>query len=203
MARRLAARVGLDGALGVRFWDGSELPGDPGAPTAIVRGPRALAYLAREPNELGFGRAWVAGDLDVEGDLAETLALRFRIVRGRVRRADRLAALRAVRQVGALPLRAPRPPAAEAHLAGRLHSLRRDRSAVRHHYDVSNAFYRLVLGPTMVYSCAYFIRPDEDLETAQTRKLDVICRKLRLAEGERLLDIGCGWGSLVLHAAAR
>ena len=84
---------------------------------------------------------------------------------------------------------------------GRRHSLDRDRVAVRHHYDVSNAFYRLVLGPTMVYSCAYFTSPDDTLEEAQTRKLETICRKLRLRAGDRLLDIGCGWGSLVLHAA--
>src|SRR5262249_27872835 len=92
---------------------------------------------------------------------------------------------------------------AEARVSGRLHSLQRDRAAVRHHYDVSNAFFRLVLAPTMVYSCAYFLDPDEDLDTAQERKLDVVCRKLRLEPGERLLDVGCGWGSLVVHAAER
>jgi cyclopropane-fatty-acyl-phospholipid synthase len=88
-----------------------------------------------------------------------------------------------------------------ARRGGRLHSVRRDRAAVRHHYDVSNDFYRLVLGPSMAYSCAYFASPHDTLERAQERKLDVICRKLRLAAGERLLDVGCGWGSLVLHAA--
>jgi cyclopropane-fatty-acyl-phospholipid synthase len=99
-------------------------------------------------------------------------------------------------------LRAPEVPASEARVGrGRRHSLRRDRTAVRHHYDVSNAFYRLVLGPTMVYSCAYFASPDDTLEEAQERKLELICRKLRLRSGDRLLDIGCGWGSLVLHAA--
>ena len=93
-------------------------------------------------------------------------------------------------------------PAIEApRHARRLHSLARDRAAIRHHYDVSNAFYRLVLGPSMVYSCAYFADPDESLEAAQERKLELICRKLRLAPGERLLDIGCGWGSLLIHAA--
>ena len=92
-------------------------------------------------------------------------------------------------------------PAIEAQRAGRLHSLGRDRAAIRHHYDVSNHFYRLLLGPSMVYSCAYFDDPDESLEAAQERKLELICRKLRLAAGERLLDIGCGWGSLLIHAA--
>ncbi len=92
-------------------------------------------------------------------------------------------------------------PAIEAQRAGRLHSLGRDRAAIQHHYDVSNDFYRLLLGPSMVYSCAYFDHPDESLEAAQERKLELICRKLRLAPGERLLDIGCGWGSLLIHAA--
>ena len=86
-------------------------------------------------------------------------------------------------------------------LRGRLHSLRRDRQAIQHHYDVSNRFYRLVLGPTMVYSCAYFESEDEPLDSAQTRKLDVVCRKLNLQPNERLLDVGSGWGSLVIHAA--
>src|SRR6202008_2786332 len=85
----------------------------------------------------------------------------------------------------------------------RTHSLRRDRGAIAHHYDVSNEFYELVLGPSMVYSCAYFGDPEESLEAAQERKLDLICRKLMLAPGERLLDIGCGWGSLLIHAAER
>jgi len=99
--------------------------------------------------------------------------------------------------------RLPPIPAIEARMTGRRKSLARDRAAVRHHYDVSNRFYRLVLGPSMVYSCAYFVTPDDTLEAAQDRKLDLICRKLRLAEGERLLDIGCGWGSLLIHAASR
>jgi cyclopropane-fatty-acyl-phospholipid synthase len=99
-------------------------------------------------------------------------------------------------------LRRPPIPSIEASVNGRPHSITRDRQAVRHHYDVSNDFYRLVLGPTMVYSCAYFADRDDTLDDAQTRKLDLICRKLQLAPGERLLDIGCGWGSLVLHAAA-
>ncbi|HYZ82416.1 MAG TPA: class I SAM-dependent methyltransferase, partial [Solirubrobacteraceae bacterium] len=93
--------------------------------------------------------------------------------------------------------------ALEIRDVGRRHSLSRDRTAVRHHYDLSNDFYRLVLGPSMVYSCAYFADPAQSLETAQERKLDLICRKLNLGPGERLLDVGCGWGGLVLHAAAQ
>ena len=190
---------------GLRFWDGSEVPPPPTADdelTLVVRDPVALAYALRQPNELGFGRAWVTGALDVDGDLERGLALRDRFGGLRLSAADRLAALRAVARLGAVRLRGPAVPASEAPVGrGRRHSLDRDRVAVRHHYDVSNAFYRMVLGPTMVYSCAYFTSPDNTLEEAQTRKLETICRKLRLRAGDRLLDIGCGWGALVLHAA--
>jgi cyclopropane-fatty-acyl-phospholipid synthase len=189
---------------GLRFWDGSEVPPPPTADdelTLVVRDPVALAYALRQPNELGFGRAWVTGALDVDGDLERGLALRDRFGGLRLSAADRLAALRAVARLGAVRLRGPAVPASEAPVGrGRRHSLDRDRVAVRHHYDVSNAFYRMVLGPTMVYSCAYFTSPDNTLEEAQTRKLETICRKLRLRAGDRLLDIGCGWGALVLHA---
>ena len=189
----------------MRFWDGSEVPPPPTADdelTLVVRDPVALAYALRQPNELGFGRAWVTGALDVDGDLERGLALRDRFGGLRLSAADRLAALRAVARLGAVRLRGPAVPASEAPVGrGRRHSLDRDRVAVRHHYDVSNAFYRMVLGPTMVYSCAYFTSPDNTLEEAQTRKLETICRKLRLRAGDRLLDIGCGWGALVLHAA--
>jgi cyclopropane-fatty-acyl-phospholipid synthase len=204
----LAARIErrLPGGLpfAVRFWDESELrpENDSGADTILVRDSRALSYIATAPNQVGLGRAWVAGDLDLEGDLERALRS-GEILRGlRLGIGDRIASLRAAAAAGALRLRRPAPPASEAHIGGRLHSIRRDRAAVRHHYDVSNGFYRLVLGPSMVYSCAYFESPEDTLEQAQERKLDVVCRKLRLAAGERLLDVGCGWGSLVLHAAS-
>ena len=188
----------------LRFWDGSEVPPPPGAHgglTLVVRSPDAFAYALRQPNELGLGRAWVSGALDVEGDLERGLAVRDRFRGLRLSVADRLAALCAAARAGAVHLRAPAVPASEARVGGgRRHSVRRDRAAVRHHYDVSSAFYRLVLGPTMVYSCAYFSSPDDTLDEAQERKLELICRKLHLRPDERLLDIGCGWGSLVLHA---
>jgi cyclopropane-fatty-acyl-phospholipid synthase len=206
LAERIDPKVPGGRPFAVRLWDGSELPPtdgqEPGL-TFVVHSPRAVAYAVRKRNELGLGRAWVSGDLDVEGDLERVLQLSERFRGMRLGLGDRLAAVRAAWRLGALRLRAPSPPAAEAQVRGRMHSLRRDRSAVRHHYDVSNRFYRLVLGPSLVYSCAYFADPDESLEDAQERKLDVICRKLRLTEGERLLDVGCGWGSLVLHAAER
>src|SRR5919197_517936 len=144
----------------LRFWDGSEVPpatGD-GAPrlTFVLRSPRALAYIARRPDQVGFGRAWVSGELDLEGDLEEALALRERFDDLGMTRGDRAALLRAARRLGALPLRAPAPPA-----------------------------------------------PEETLDAAQERKLELVCRKLALRPGQRLLDVGCGWGSLVLHAAGR
>ena len=201
VAARIDAKVPGGRPLGLRFWDDSELPGPEGAPIIVVNSPRAIARVIHERSELGFGRAWVAGELDVDGDLGETLQLAQRFRGIEVDRKDLIAALRAARRLKALPLREPEPPAAEVRLRGRLHSLRRDREAIQHHYDVSNRFYRLVLGPTMVYSCAYFASADESLDTAQERKLDVVCRKLNLQPNERLLDVGCGWGSLVTHAA--
>lgn len=201
----LAARIdpNMPGGrpLGLRFWDGSELPGPRGAPVLVVHSPRAIARVIHERSELGFGRAWVAGELDIDGDLGEALTLTERFRGIEITKGDLLAALKAARRLHALPLREPTPPKSEARLHGRLHSLRRDKEAIQHHYDVSNRFYRLVLGPTMVYSCAYFTDEDDDLDTAQTRKLDVVCRKLNLQPNERLLDVGCGWGSLVIYAA--
>ena len=196
----------------VRLWDGSVLPataadGAPTAPPTLeVRDPRALTTLAMHPDQLGLGRAWVSGALDVDGDGADdverALAAAERLRGAHLSLADRLRALRLARRAGVPLLRPLPPPAAEApRLRGRRHSLRRDRTAVRHHYDIPTSFYRLVLGPSMVYSCAYFAEPDEPLERAQERKLDLVCRKLGLRPGQRLLDVGCGWGSLLLHAA--
>jgi len=190
----------------LRCWDGSVI-GDPAAPaTLVIASPDAVRRLLWAPNELGLGRAYVAGDLDVDGNVFDVLSLRdvladrgdgLRIAldwRGRLR------ALRAARAVGALGRPLP-PPPQEAQLRGGRHSRARDAAAVSHHYDLSNDFYRMVLGPTMTYSCAYF--PDEDatLDEAQRYKYDVIARKLELTAGMRLLDVGCGWGGMVLHAA--
>ncbi|HEX5569491.1 MAG TPA: class I SAM-dependent methyltransferase, partial [Streptomyces sp.] len=211
MARAAARLVSsAERALGVplpvrvRAWDRSEA-GPPGTPTIVVRHRRALRRLLWKPGELGLARAWVAGEIDVEGDLYEALER----VAGLVWERDGLPApslarrLELGRELLALagPLPPPPPPREEVRRrTGLRHTPLRDRRAISHHYDVGNDFYALVLGPSMVYSCAYW---DEDgtLEDAQRAKLDLICRKLALAPGMRLLDVGCGWGSLVLHAA--
>jgi cyclopropane-fatty-acyl-phospholipid synthase len=208
VARRALAGV-ADGRLlslpvTVRFWDGSELAAAVrDAPVVVIRHPRAVAHILHEPGQLGLGRAWVDGSLDVEGDLEAVVEARgaFRGVHLGSREQARLA-FAALRVAGPRIVRRPPIPSIEARVGGLRHSLSRDRQAVRHHYDVSNRFYGLVLGPSMVYSCAYFASPDETLEVAQERKLDLICRKLHLTSGERLLDVGCGWGSLLIHAAA-
>jgi cyclopropane-fatty-acyl-phospholipid synthase len=192
----------------LRFWDGSVLApeakpdGAPPVGTIALRRRRALAHLLHEPGELGLTRAYVDGSLAAEGDLEQLLALRRPMQAIVLTARDRARlALGALRLAGPAVLRRPPVPAIEAD-SDRRHSPAGDRAAIRHHYDVSNDFYRLVLGPSLVYSCAYFSEPADSLEEAQERKLDVICRKLELAPGEHFLDIGCGWGSLVLHAAA-
>src|SRR4051812_9964651 len=187
----------------LRFWDGSVLAG--GTPVIEVRDPVAIAHILHAPGQMGLARAWVSGALEVEdvADLEAILRLRSFKVELTPRDIARLFAT-AARIVGPAILRKPPVPSIEAPRRRRgLHSLARDKAAIRHHYDVSNAFYELILGPSMVYSCAYFAEPGESLEDAQARKLELICRKLRLAPGERLLDIGCGWGSLLIHAAQR
>ncbi|WP_018352645.1 SAM-dependent methyltransferase [Longispora albida] len=187
--------------LRIRAWDGSEA-GPEGGPVLWVRDRQALRRIARQPNELGLGRAYVAGELDVDGDLYTALE-RLSVIRGRplLRAIDKAELLRQATLLGVLGGEPDPPPEEIGHLAGAKHSRDRDRAAISHHYDVGNEFYRLVLGPTMVYSCAYFTAPAATLEEAQQAKLDLICRKLGLGPGSRLLDVGCGWGSLALHAA--
>ena len=196
----------VDGPLpaAVRFWDGSEVgPGDsgPAEDTIVVRDPRALQYAVMRPDQLGIGRAWVAGDVDLEGDLYRVMSKGSRLYGFQFTLGEKIRAFLAAVSLGAIKIPPPKPPEVEARPSGRLHSLGRDREVISHHYDVSNDFYRMFLGPSMVYSCAYFTDPDDTLEQAQERKLDVICRKLHLEPGERMLDIGCGWGSLLIHAA--
>lgn len=187
------------------FWDGSELgPPGGGAGTLHVHSPNAFRRVLWSPNELGLGRAYVAGELDAEGDIFELAgALRDRVPPDPKALARLLpTAVRAAQRVGVLGRPLP-PPPEEARLHGGRHSLRRDAAAIGHHYDVGNDFYRLVLGPSMTYSCARFVDDDTDLTTAQSAKHDLICRKLGLdtLRDGRLLDVGCGWGSMAIHAA--
>ncbi|MBI2704764.1 MAG: class I SAM-dependent methyltransferase [Actinobacteria bacterium] len=184
----------------VRAYDGSEAGcSDPRA-TLVLRSPTAIRRIISRPGELGFVRAFVTGDLDVEGDLYYVLELGFDQPYHHLDLAS-VGAL--VQSLGPEVLhRPPPPPPEEVKLRGALHSRRRDAAAVSHHYDVSNDFYRVVLGPSMTYSCAVFVDGNTTLEDAQRAKHDLICRKLALEPGMRLLDVGCGWGSMLLHAAA-
>ena len=200
VAGLLERLLGGDLPLQVVAYDGSRA-GPASAPATIdVRRPDALRRLLTAPGQLGLSRAYVAGDLEVVGDIYAVLGLRDRLtgVRpGRTRLGD---LARLMRVPGAVGRPLP-PPPEEARLGGRLHSRSRDAAAVTHHYDVSNEFYRLVLGPSMTYSCAVWNDPDVGLEAAQEAKHELVCRKLGLRPGMRLLDVGCGWGGLVLHAA--
>ncbi|GAA3929116.1 cyclopropane-fatty-acyl-phospholipid synthase family protein [Streptomyces gulbargensis] len=193
----------------VRAWDGSE-SGPADGPVLVLRDRRALRRMIWKPGEVGLARAWVAGEIDVEGDLYEVLDRLAGLIWERADESRGLLAsardprLRAA--AGALfrlagPLPPPPPPAEEIRgRTGGRHTKRRDKQAISHHYDVGNDFYELVLGPSMVYSCAYWTEGGT-LEDAQRDKLDLISRKLNLREGDRLLDVGCGWGSMALHAA--
>ncbi|MFJ9927408.1 MULTISPECIES: SAM-dependent methyltransferase [Streptomyces] len=195
----------------LRAWDGSQA-GPPGAPTLVVRNRRALRRILFKPGELGLARAWVAGDLDIEGDLYTALDGMAALIweRGEDGRtllqavrdpAARAAARELVKLAG--PPIPPAPPREEVRRRRHLHTRGSDKRAISHHYDVGNDFYELVLGPSMVYSCAYWesFGKDATLEDAQRDKLELVCRKLGLKEGQRLLDVGCGWGSMALHAA--
>ncbi len=199
------AALGSDLPLHIRCWDGSEA-GPPDAPIRLLlRRRRALRRLLWAPNELGIARCFVSGDLDVESDFFESLSQLERVIGNQsgpldVDRDVKLDMIRSVLRLGAIGL-PPKPPAEEIRLGGRLHSKRRDAEAISHHYDVGNDFYALVLGPTMTYSCAVWGEGVESLEDAQIAKVDLVARKLGLGEGKRVLDVGCGWGTFVIHAA--
>ena len=185
----------------MRLWDGTRV-GRPNAPATIVlRHPWTLRGMLWPPDSRTLGEAFIFGDVDVEGDLEAVLAAFWPVVDSgewrRLRKGARL--LRLLRRLPAPPPRAGRVHAAAP--IGETHSIDRDRESVRFHYDVSNDFYRLWLDRRMQYSCGYFEQPDVDLDTAQCAKLEHICRKLRLSPGDRLLDIGCGWGGLLEYAA--
>jgi cyclopropane-fatty-acyl-phospholipid synthase len=187
----------------VDLWDGSTIPstanGD--GPRFTVNSPRALAHLVRAPGELGLGRAYVTGDLDIDDLMAVMRVVdswKPPPIDARARAKLILAAARAI----GVP-RLPRAPASELKPHGERHSRERDERAVRHHYDVGNEFFELFLDDSMTYSCAIFSRGAETLEQAQETKLDLVCTKLGLSEGDTVLDVGCGWGAFAIHAASR
>jgi cyclopropane-fatty-acyl-phospholipid synthase len=186
----------------LQFWDGTELPAtDPHAPTFNFRSPRALAHVLLAPGELGLGRAYVAGLLEVD-DLDAAISIVDTFEPPPLSFGQRaLLALAVVRACGLV--RPPRPPRTELRLRGQRHTISRDRRAVRHHYDVGNDFFALFLDRSMTYSCAYWQGGATTLEEAQEAKLDLVCRKLALTARERVLDVGCGWGSFAIHAASR
>jgi cyclopropane-fatty-acyl-phospholipid synthase len=187
---------------GVRFWDGTGVPAtEPNSPTLTLTTPQALAHALRAPGELGLGRAYVAGMIEVD-DLEGALRMvdTFEPPPLSIRQRAELA----VAVVRACGLVAPPPvPKAELRLRGARHTIARDRRAVQHHYDVGNEFFALFLDRSMTYSCAYWQGGAATLEEAQEAKLELVCKKLALREGERVLDVGCGWGSFVIHAASR
>ncbi|MFI6491761.1 class I SAM-dependent methyltransferase [Streptomyces sp. NPDC050564] len=200
--------LGVPLPLRIRAWDGSEA-GPPSAPALVVRNRRALRRLLWKPGELGLARAWVAGDLGVEGDLYTALDLMSGLVWDRgedargvgeaLRDPEVRAAVRGLVKMAGPPL-PPAPPREEVRRRSHLHTKRSDKRAISHHYDVGNDFYEIVLGSSMVYSCAYW-ENGGTLEEAQHDKLELIARKLDLKPGQRLLDVGCGWGSMAIHAA--
>ena len=192
----------------VRYWDGAVEPGrqTPAPFTFRLERPGALRRMLLPPNELSIIEAYLSGDVDIEGRVEDAATLGDAINR-RVRSAGRLASI--VRHVLALPkgdgvdaVRAARAEHSVERVGGQ-HEKARDRAAVQYHYDVGNDFYSLWLDERMVYSCAYFETPETSLDDAQLAKLDLVCRKLRLRPGERLLDVGCGWGAMILHAARK
>jgi cyclopropane-fatty-acyl-phospholipid synthase len=191
--------IGRDAPLEFTAYDGSRA-GDRNAPVRVhVKSPLALSHLASAPGELGLARAYISGSLDIIGNMYQALASMSASTlvtippKVRAEVALRLGASRLWWPVGR--------PAVESRLRGRRHSKARDQAAIAHHYDVSNKFYEWVLGPSMAYTCAVYPTADATLEHAQWTKHDLVARKLGLEEGMRLLDVGCGWGGMVMHAA--
>ncbi|WP_027946293.1 class I SAM-dependent methyltransferase [Amycolatopsis taiwanensis] len=205
LADLVSTALGEELPIRLRCWDGS-VSGPPDAHIRLtLRHRRVLRRLAWAPNELGLARAYVAGEIDVEGDFVDALSGLHRLLAGGALRSDldwaaRREIARTAVRLGAIGL-PPKPPAEEIKLTGRIHSRARDARAISHHYDVGNDFYALVLGPSMTYSCALWGEDVETLEEAQTAKVDLVARKLGLTEGMRVLDVGCGWGTFVIHAA--
>jgi cyclopropane-fatty-acyl-phospholipid synthase len=194
----------------IRAWDGSEA-GPADAPLIEFTSRRALRRILWSPGQLGLSRAYVAGEVTAHGDIFAAFAALSSAGKfaqpgpfSKPTPGEVWTLVKTGVRLGALgPNPAPPPEEAKVEKHGRRHSKKRDAAAISHHYDVGNDFYRLVLGPSLVYSCAVWSDEDTGLEAAQEEKLDLVCRKLGLAPGMRVLDVGCGWGSFALHAAGR
>src|SRR3954453_5781260 len=199
---QLIAGALADAPIGVEAYDGSRSGPAEASVRLVLRSPKALSYPLTAPSELGLARAFVAGELDIEGDIYEALSILWSDRIGHMSWSDRLNVLR---NIDPKALRWVDPPPEEFGArrlrSGLRHSKARDAQAISHHYDVSNTFYEYVLGPSMTYTCACYPGDDATLEEAQAHKYDLVCRKLALEPGMRLLDVGCGWGGMVLHAA--
>jgi cyclopropane-fatty-acyl-phospholipid synthase len=191
--------LGSDLPIRIRAFDGTDLGPRTASTTLTVKSPEALIRIVTAPGELGLARAYVGGEIEISGSIYDVLELRrllphVRFTPSQIREFIRLVGLNEIRRI-------PPPPEEHRRARGHLHSRGRDANAVSHHYDVSNQFYKLVLGPSMTYSCALFAQPYDTLEQAQEYKHELVCVKLGLRPGMRLLDIGCGWGSMAIHAA--
>jgi cyclopropane-fatty-acyl-phospholipid synthase len=206
LAEVFEAIAGPDAPVEFQAYDGSTA-GAPGSPVKItVRSPIAVSYLAQAPGALGLARAYVSGHLDVDGDMYTTLARLSKAQAMHMGWADRIKLLQALGGPKVLLPRIPPPPqevrvTSRRLRVGRMHSKGRDANSISHHYDVSNRFYEWVLGPSMAYTCACYPTADASLEEAQWYKHDLVARKIALKPGMRLLDVGCGWGGMVRHAA--
>jgi len=200
--RKELARALPQRPFALSFWDGSELPAtEDGAPTFLIRGPEAFSHLLRAPGELGLGRAYALGLIDTDDiDGAMLLVDGYEPPKPGLLQVARLA-LAVLRGAGyKLGIELPET---ELRLSGARHTIARDRRAVRHHYDSGNDFFKLFLDETMTYSCAYWKGGATTLAQAQDAKREIVCTKLGLKPGERLLDVGCGWGAMAMHAASR
>jgi cyclopropane-fatty-acyl-phospholipid synthase len=191
--------IGEDVPVRVVAYDGSKAGPDSSEVTVRILSPRALARLATAPGTLGLARAYVTGEIEVEGELYQLLDAMADVTMHGLTRAEQLALARRLLPIWAKH-RQPIPDL-EYRPRGRLHSMLRDKGAISHHYDVSNTFYEWVLGPSMAYTCAVFPTADATLEEAQAAKHELVAQKLALKPGMRLLDVGCGWGGMVMHAA--
>lgn len=183
----------------MRSWTGDLWGPADAASTIVLQHPGALRAALFPPSDLVAGEAYIYNDIDIVGDLCGLLGWAAQLD---ALRSSPTAIAGVARLLRRLPADSRRKTADRPRPRGRLHSLLRDSVSVRHHYDTGNSFFELFLDPAMVYSCAYFLDPAESLAAAQQRKLDLICRKMQLQPGQRLLDVGCGWGALARHAAA-